>query len=133
MDLAEFLAEITTDGTLAITQKPQRIAIHLPCTSQHGQSLQHALQQLISINGNQLTQVRDSHLCCGAAGTYSLFQPELSDELRQSRLQTLEEDTPDCIVTANIGCLLHLQAQAAVPVRHWIELFDSETVTDDYT
>jgi len=74
--------------------------------------------------GVQLTEVPDSHICCGAAGTYTVLQPELSTQLRRDRLQALQQDTPDCIATANIGCLLHLQNQANVPVNHWIELLD---------
>jgi len=125
MDLSEFLAGENLD-TLQTDNDAKRIAVHLPCTSQHGQTVQGSLQQLASANGNSLAAVQDSHICCGAAGTYSISQPELSAQLRDNRLQALEADSPDCIVTANIGCLLHLQAQANVPVRHWIELFDPE-------
>jgi glycolate oxidase iron-sulfur subunit len=68
--------------------------------------------------------VADAHLCCGSAGTYSLTQPGISGELRRRKLAALESGGPDCIATANIGCLTHLQGAARVPVRHWIELLD---------
>jgi glycolate oxidase iron-sulfur subunit len=123
MDLAELLAGEDLES-LFDEAAPQNIAVHLPCTSQHGQDLSKALRKIAATNGNCLTTVKDAHLCCGAAGTYSLFQPELSTRLRRNRLQALEADEPDCIVTANIGCLLHLQPQASVPVRHWIEVLD---------
>jgi len=68
--------------------------------------------------------VRDAHLCCGSAGTYSLLQPEIAGELRTRKLAALQEGAPQAIATANIGCLAHLQAASATPVRHWIELVD---------
>ncbi|HEX6265311.1 MAG TPA: heterodisulfide reductase-related iron-sulfur binding cluster, partial [Burkholderiales bacterium] len=59
-----------------------------------------------------------------SAGTYSLLQPRIAEELRARKLETLQEGAPECIATANIGCLAHLQAAAHLPVRHWIELLD---------
>jgi glycolate oxidase iron-sulfur subunit len=68
--------------------------------------------------------VRDAHLCCGSAGTYSLLQPEIAGELRSRKLEALGEGRPEQIATANIGCLTHLQGAAQVPVRHWIEILE---------
>jgi glycolate oxidase iron-sulfur subunit len=69
--------------------------------------------------------VRDAHLCCGSAGTYSILQSELAKRLRSGKLESLQEKYPELIATANIGCLLHLQQDAEIPVRHWIELLAS--------
>jgi glycolate oxidase iron-sulfur subunit len=66
--------------------------------------------------------VAEAHLCCGSAGTYSLLQPALSRSLRKRKLDVLEAGKPQIIVTANIGCLAHLQTGTSVPVQHWIEL-----------
>ena len=74
--------------------------------------------------GFTLTPVRDPHLCCGSAGTYSILQRELAVRLRSVKLATLQDAAPQLIATANIGCLQHLAAAAAVPVKHWIELID---------
>jgi len=74
-------------------------------------------------------EVRDPHLCCGSAGTYSILQRELAVRLRSVKLATLEEAAPQLIATANIGCLQHLAAAAAVPVKHWIELIDEASTT----
>ena len=62
----------------------------------------------------------DAHLCCGSAGTYSILQPELSAELKQRKLSALASGGPERIVSANIGCLVHLQSGTSLPVRHWI-------------
>ncbi|MCL2346138.1 MAG: heterodisulfide reductase-related iron-sulfur binding cluster, partial [Desulfobulbus sp.] len=77
--------------------------------------------------GYELTPVADSHLCCGAAGTYALLQPELARRLRDDKLRALQAGAPAAIASANIGCLLHLQAASALPVRHWLEWLDQAT------
>ena len=66
----------------------------------------------------------DSHLCCGSAGTYSVLQPELAYQLRDNKLANLEATQPDTIVSANIGCITHLQSGTPTPVVHWVELVD---------
>jgi glycolate oxidase iron-sulfur subunit len=66
----------------------------------------------------------ESHLCCGSAGTYSVLQPALATQLRDRKLASLQSDSPDQILSANIGCLTHLQSGTDTPVRHWIEWLD---------
>jgi glycolate oxidase iron-sulfur subunit len=68
--------------------------------------------------------VRDAHLCCGSAGTYSLLHPEIARRLLENKLAALDEHAPDEIATANIGCQMHLQSGTQKRVRHWIELLD---------
>ncbi|SET54778.1 glycolate oxidase iron-sulfur subunit [Nitrosomonas marina] len=101
-----------------------RIAFHSPCTLQHGQQVRGLAEQILLSAGFQLTSVPDSHLCCGSAGTYSILQPELSQQLLKNKVTALESDQPTEIATANIGCLTHLQNGTTLPVRHWIELLD---------
>ena len=66
----------------------------------------------------------ESHLCCGSAGTYSVLQPELAYPLRDRKLGHLSQLQPSAIVSANIGCITHLQSGTGIPVRHWVELLD---------
>jgi glycolate oxidase iron-sulfur subunit len=128
---AEHISALTLDLCEAIQphELPQgrgrgRVAFHSPCTLQHGQQIRGKVEALLSRVGYELAPVRDAHLCCGSAGTYSLLQPEISRELRARKLAALEEGAPQAIASANIGCLVHLQAPTATPVRHWIELVD---------
>ena len=101
-----------------------RLAFHSPCTLQHGLKIRGVVEVFLSAAGYHLTAVADAHLCCGSAGTYSIFQPVLANQLRQNKLTALNADLPAVIATANIGCLSHLQAGSVLPVRHWIELID---------
>lgn len=101
------------------------IAFHSPCTLQHGQGLNGVAEALLLRLGFELKPVADAHLCCGSAGTYSLLQPDLANQLREQKLSALEQGRPSLIATANIGCLTHLAAGARVPVMHWIQLLDT--------
>jgi glycolate oxidase iron-sulfur subunit len=103
---------------------PRRIAFHAPCTLQHGLRIHGQIEAFLSSLGYELTPVRDAHLCCGSAGTYSLLNPELSQRLLENKLAALTEHAPEEIMTANIGCQMHLQSRSDRPVRHWIELLD---------
>ena len=101
-------------------KKGGRIAFHPPCTLQHGQNIKGLTERLLARAGFELTPVPDSHLCCGSAGTYSILQPELSGRLRENKLSALASGAPEEILTANIGCQVHLAAGAGLPVKHWI-------------
>jgi glycolate oxidase iron-sulfur subunit len=109
---------------VAMDHGPQRVAFHAPCTLQHGQRIVGSVEEILEAIGLELTIVADAHLCCGSAGTYSILQPQLSRRLKANKLAALEADRPEVIATANIGCLTHLASGTALPVRHWIELFD---------
>ena len=109
---------------VAMDHGPQRVAFHAPCTLQHGQQIVGSVEEILEAIGLELTIVADAHLCCGSAGTYSILQPQLSQRLKANKLAALEADRPEVIATANIGCLTQLASGAAIPVRHWIELFD---------
>ena len=99
-----------------------KIAFHAPCTLQHGMKQQGTVEALLTKLGFDLVEVPDSHLCCGSSGTYSLLQPEISEKLKANKIQALNENRPDVIVTANIGCQMHLQSAESKPIRHWISL-----------
>ena len=103
---------------------PIKLAFHSPCTLQHGQQIKGLTEQILQTAGFELTTVPDAHLCCGSAGTYSILQPELSQQLLKNKVSALESDNPQQIVTANIGCLMHIQSGTAIPVSHWIEVLD---------
>jgi glycolate oxidase iron-sulfur subunit len=110
---------------IAMDVGSQKVAFQSPCSLQHGMKLKGRVEEILQALGLELTPVADAHLCCGSAGTYSIFQPALSRELKANKLAALEAGRPDVIATANIGCLAHLADGAQRPVRHWIELLDA--------
>ncbi|MBM3386286.1 MAG: glycolate oxidase subunit GlcF [Betaproteobacteria bacterium] len=100
-------------------------AYHPPCTLQHGQQLKGGVEALLTQLGFQVkTAASEAHLCCGSAGTYSVLQPGFSEQLRERKLGHLQALQPQGILSANIGCITHLQSGCGTPVRHWVELLD---------
>jgi glycolate oxidase iron-sulfur subunit len=120
-DISEILAKEDL-SPLRSAKAATKIAFHSPCSLQHGQRLNGVVEGILRDLGYTLTPVPEAHLCCGSAGTYSILQRALSQQLLERKLGALQSGNPEAIATANIGCLAHLQTRAAVPVRHWIEL-----------
>lgn len=112
--MSEDLSQFKGDG--------RKVAFQSPCTLQHGQKITGTVEAILEKVGYRLTAVTDAHLCCGSAGVYSLLEPALSRQLLRNKLQALQANEPDLIVTANIGCLNHLQSASSGKVLHWIEL-----------
>jgi glycolate oxidase iron-sulfur subunit len=101
-----------------------RVAFHSPCSLQHGQKIRGRVEKLLRDLGFELTPVAEGHLCCGSAGTYSILQPELSQQLKANKVRAIEAGSPDVVASANIGCIAHIASGTRLPVRHWVELCD---------
>ncbi|MFN9281774.1 MAG: glycolate oxidase subunit GlcF [Betaproteobacteria bacterium] len=102
-----------------------RLVFHPPCTLQHGQQLRGGVEQHLAALGFEVRLAgAESHLCCGSAGTYSVLQPELASQLRDRKLGHLAPQDDETIISANIGCIQHLQSGTPTPVRHWVEVLD---------
>jgi len=106
--------------------KRSKLAFHSPCTLQHGFQIHGVVENILTTAEFDLTFVQDSHICCGSAGTYSILQPQLSKQLLENKIKTLESSKSAQIVTANIGCLTHLQSGTPLIIKHWIEVLDEK-------
>ncbi|MGB8516371.1 MAG: glycolate oxidase subunit GlcF [Gallionella sp.] len=128
-DLSEIIAA-EKNNFLRVIMPAARgtVAFHAPCTLQHGQKITGVIEAMLTQAGYELTPVADKHLCCGSAGTYSILQKELSQQLLKNKLAALQSGSPAQIASANIGCQTHLQSGTDTPVRHWIELLDDALV-----
>jgi glycolate oxidase iron-sulfur subunit len=128
-DLSELLPALV-GSLLPLLPTPERaglprLVFHPPCTLQHGQQVRGVVEQGLGALGFSIRlAASESHLCCGSAGTYSVLQPELATALRDRKLDNLAPRAGEVIVSANIGCIQHLQSGTATPVRHWIEVLD---------
>ena len=124
-DLSELLPDLVEALRPKVAAKSAQIAFHPPCTLQHGQQLRGGVEKHLGALGfNVKTASCEAHLCCGSAGTYSVLQPKIAYELRDRKLGNLAEMQPEVIVSANIGCITHLQSGTSTPVRHWVEVLD---------
>ncbi|MGE8160141.1 glycolate oxidase subunit GlcF [Paraburkholderia sp. NPDC080076] len=124
-DVAEILPEFE-EALISVTRRRSvhTVAFHPPCTLQHGQQIRGKVEHLLTALGVEVRLPADNHLCCGSAGTYSLTQPKLSYALRDQKLERLQAQEPQVIVSANVGCIAHLQSGTSTPVAHWIELVE---------
>jgi glycolate oxidase iron-sulfur subunit len=134
-ELTKDISELLPDLVPALLSKlghPQpgaksatRLAFHPPCTLQHGQQLRGGVEKHLGALGFDVSLASsESHMCCGSAGTYSVLQPEMATQLRDRKLANLQPVQADVIVSANVGCIQHLQSGTTTPVRHWVEVLD---------
>ena len=124
-DITEVMADLGLDG--ATHAEPLRVAYHSACSLQHGQQVRAAPKDLLAAAGFTVLEPKDSHICCGSAGTYNLMQPEISGQLKQRKVETLEALTPQVISAGNIGCMMQIGSGTGVPVVHTAELLDWAT------
>jgi glycolate oxidase iron-sulfur subunit len=123
-DVSEVLARL---GLPEGAPKGMRVAYHAACSLQHGQRIKDQPKALLKRVGFEVVEPADSHLCCGSAGTYNLMQPEISRQLRDRKVRTLEAKAPDVIAAGNIGCMMQIASATGVPVVHTVELLDWAT------
>jgi glycolate oxidase iron-sulfur subunit len=129
-DLSELLPELVPllksklNAAVVAAVGPQ--AYHPPCTLQHGQKLKGGVEKHMADLGFSIqVSNNESHLCCGSAGTYSVLNPDISYKLRDRKLGHLDALKPTAILSANVGCITHLQSGTDVPVKHWVEVLDA--------
>ena len=128
-DLSELLPELVSAlkpkiDASKLAQAGQQV-FHPPCTLQHGQQLKGGVEKHLGDLGFAVqTAAVEPHLCCGSAGTYSVLNPDMAYSLRDRKLGHLQASQPSGIVSANVGCITHLQSGTATPVRHWVEMLD---------
>ncbi|MGJ7582067.1 glycolate oxidase subunit GlcF [Variovorax sp. RHLX14] len=125
-DLSELLPDLVPALKSRVRVPAGMVAYHPPCTLQHGQKLRGGVEvNLRALGFDVQVSKSEAHLCCGSAGTYSVLQPEIAYQLRDRKLGHLNQLQPTTIVSANIGCITHLQSGSATPVRHWVEVLDA--------
>ncbi len=126
-DLARDVSEVLMLLELPAGKQDIKVAYHAACSLQHGQQIKTQPKTLLKQAGYQVVEPRDSHLCCGSAGTYNLMQPEISGQLKMRKVQTLEDRQPDIIAAGNIGCMIQIGSGTEIPVVHTVELLDWAT------
>ena len=127
-DLSELLPAWVPQLKARLKQTPtSALVFHPPCTLQHGQKLQGGVESTMAQLGFKIRlAANDAHLCCGSAGTYSVLNPAISYTLRDRKLLALDPQADEVVISANVGCISHLQSGTSTPVRHWIEVLDHE-------
>ncbi len=125
--LAKDVSEVLMQLDMPARAEPMRVAYHAACSLQHGQQVKTYPKDLLKKAGYEVVEPSDPHLCCGSAGTYNLMQPEISAQLKERKVRTLEAKTPEVIAAGNIGCMIQIGSGTEVPVVHTVELLDWAT------
>jgi glycolate oxidase iron-sulfur subunit len=126
--IARDVSEVLMDLDLpAGAERELKIAYHAACSLQHGQKIKTFPKDLLKKVGFKVVEPSESHLCCGSAGTYNLMQPEISKQLRDHKVYTLEAKKPDIIAAGNIGCMMQIGSASDIPIVHTVELLDWAT------
>ena len=109
---------------------PARVTYQDACHLAHAQGIRQQPRDLLgALDGCELVETRDADMCCGAAGLYSLVQPQMSAELRARKASQFRQHRPDIVVAANPGCQMQYEAavrEADIPARvlHLAEALD---------
>ncbi len=129
-DVSEVLVELVDEASVADARQHHggmKVAYHAACSLQHGQQIKTHPKTLLKAAGFEVVEPKDSHLCCGSAGTYNLMQPKISKQLKVRKVQTLEAKQPDIIAAGNIGCMMQIGSGTQIPIVHTVELLDWAT------
>ena len=126
--IAKDVSEVLMDLDLPTgADQELTIAYHAACSLQHGQQIKTFPKDLLKRVGFKVVEPSDPHLCCGSAGTYNLMQPEISKQLRDQKVRSIEAKNPDIIAAGNIGCMMQIGSASGIPIVHTVELLDWAT------
>lgn len=103
------------------------VAYHSACSMQHGQRITQQPKRLLAQAGFTVKDVPEGHICCGSAGTYNIFQPEIAERLKERKVANIARTRPDAIATGNIGCITQIGSGTSIPILHTVELLDWAT------
>jgi glycolate oxidase iron-sulfur subunit len=127
-DVSEFLAELgPVKPTGAI---PLKATYHDACHLVHAQQVRSQPRELLSLIPElELVLLPESDICCGAAGSYNLTEPDMSDRLAERKVNNVRTVDPQIVVSGNAGCTLQIQAAlhksgSEASVLHPMELLD---------
>jgi glycolate oxidase iron-sulfur subunit len=127
-DCSEFLDQlglITPPGEIRLTA-----TYHDACHLVHAQKVREQPRNLLKkIPGLKLVELPESELCCGAAGTYNLTEPEMAERLARRKLANIRSTGARLVITSNAGCLLQIAREArmqgeALKILHPMDVLD---------
>ncbi len=124
-DISEYLVTLTPAAQVRPTGLT--VAYHAACSLQHGQRVVRQPKELLIRHGFVVKDIPEGHLCCGSAGTYNILQSEIAQTLRDRKIATIAQLSPDVIAAGNIGCITQIASGTAIPVVHPVELIDWAT------
>jgi len=127
-DISEFL--VTLGPIPPKHSLPMKVTYHDACHLCHGQQIRSQPRQLLAmIPGVELVPLEETEICCGAAGTYNLTQPEMSERLGRRKMDFIAATGANVVATGNVGCILQIARKikergSPMKVVHPVDLLD---------
>jgi len=127
-DISEFL--VTLGPVRPEHSLPMKVAYHDACHLCHAQQIRAQPRELLAmIPGLELVPLEESELCCGAAGTYNLTQPEMSERLGVRKMDNIQAAGAQVVAAGNVGCILQIARKikergSTIEVVHPVDLLD---------
>jgi glycolate oxidase iron-sulfur subunit len=127
--MAKDISELLDGIDLPVAADPPglTVAYHSACSMQHGQKITAAPQRLLSAAGFTVRSPAEGHLCCGSAGTFNIFQPEIAARLGQRKAGNIARLEADVVASGNVGCAVQIERYLGLPVVHSVQLLDWAT------
>ena len=127
-DVTEFLVDLPWDPPKSTLTR--KVTYQDPCHLAHAQRITQAPRELLTgVDGIDLVEMKQSTMCCGSAGFYSLVQPELSAGILETKLNHIIDTETEQVVTANPGCMMQIENGLRSfgrtnPVAHVVDILD---------
>ncbi len=124
-DISEFLIEL--DPIKPAHPIKMKATYHDACHLCHGQQIRKQPRQLLELIPElQIVPLGESEICCGAAGSYNLTQPEMAERLGERKAKNVLETGADAVFSGNVGCLIQLgrylrQQKPGMTIAHPID------------
>ncbi|MEX2213985.1 MAG: heterodisulfide reductase-related iron-sulfur binding cluster [Phycisphaeraceae bacterium] len=118
---ATFAAKVRDISQVLVELAPPRptremkmtVTYHDACHLAHAQRVTDPPRRLLSwIPGLKVIPLVESDMCCGAAGTYNLSQPEMAMQLAERKIRHIQATGATTCVTGNVGCAMQIQSEA---------------------
>ena len=132
VDIHQFLVDVVLPESMTLAPLPVTIAVQDPCSLRNALHAEQAVYALLTrIPAARIVSLAENNLCCGGAGAYPLRQPAMAERLRADKLAHLQQLSPAVLVSANVGCALHLSAglhvrKLNIEVVHPVVLFERQ-------
>lgn len=109
-DIMHFLLE-SGRGNMQFSKSQHKVAVYMPCTHRNSLKQQQDVMDVLAwIPDLESVLINPDGGCCGAAGSYMLSEPELSERLCKQAVELILESNAGLLLTTNIGCSIQLQA-----------------------
>lgn len=88
---------------------PHRVTYHDSCAGLREYGLKAEGRKLLErVEGLELVEMKDTHICCGFGGTFSVKHEAISTAMAEQKVENALATQADYIVSTDLSCLMHM-------------------------